>query len=113
MTQRFGSLLRQSVGRIRMYMDALLLTIGGILIPLGFYLKIEAPDWEPYGSVGILLGMAAWLGAYFFLKDKQHKEKLERQKEEVSRTAERKENTQLLMDIRGELRRMNQDERNN
>ncbi len=31
-------------------MDALFLTIGGIFIPLGFYLKIEQPQLDNWGD---------------------------------------------------------------
>ncbi len=81
-------------------MDAVFLTMGGILIPLGFYLKIEYPQADGYGTVSVLVGLGAWVLAYYFVKSKEKREKLERQEE-------RQENHKLLENIYQELRRFN------
>ena len=46
-----GRILPKIIGRMRQHMDAIFLTMGGILIPLGFYLKIEYPQADDAGRL--------------------------------------------------------------
>ena len=59
-------------------MDALFLTMGGILIPLGFYLKIEASISEPSPTIAVILGLISWLLAYWWVIRREKRDKLER-----------------------------------
>ena len=78
------------------------MTVGGIHIPLGFYLKIEQPQSEG-GTILVFIGLAAWLAAYWFVKRKQKREQLEKmeQKEKVKLY-------ELLANIHQELQKLNQ-----
>jgi L-lactate permease len=105
---KWYSLLRRLVERIRKHMDAVFLTMGGILIPLGFYLKIEQPQLDDIATTVVLLGLVTWVLAYWLVKRKEKRERLERVE---SREQERKERTEfcnLLIDIRQELKEFNQ-----
>jgi len=82
-------------------MDAVFLTMGGILIPLGFYLKIEHPQADNYGTVAVLVGLVMWVLAYYYVKRKEKREKIERQ-------GERQETQKLLSSIYHELKEFNQ-----
>jgi len=88
-------------------MDAFLLTIGGILIPVGFYLKIELPQTE-LGTVLVLVGLAAWLAAYYFVKDRMKKEQKERVEQRADLHKLFTDTHQLLSGIHQELQKLNQ-----
>jgi len=83
-------------------MDVVFLTMGGILIPLGFYLKIEYTQADDYGTAVVLVGLVLWVLAYYYVKRKEKREKIERQEE-------RQENHKLLNSIYQELKRLNRD----
>ena len=90
-------------------MDAVFLTMGGILVPLGFYLRVEQPNLEPYGSMAILFGLAVWIGAFFFTQAKDRKEARDKAKEEARRNAEHQQDVEIFSAILNELRRLNGD----
>jgi hypothetical protein len=83
------------------HMDAVFLTMGGILIPLGFYLKIEQPQLDDVGTASVITGLVVWLLAYYTVKRKEKRERIDRQ-------TERQEDKRLLSDILQELRKLNQ-----
>ena len=83
-------------------MDAFCLTVGGIFIPFGFYLKVEQPQLDDVGTALVFAGLAAWLAAYWFIKRKEKRE----QKERVEQRAEVRE---LLGNIHQELKKLNED----
>ncbi|MDP2856163.1 MAG: hypothetical protein Q8N90_03570 [bacterium] len=89
-------------------MDAVFLTMGGILIPFGFYLKIEQSQLDDVGTVAVIVGLVAWLLAYYTVRRREKKERLERQEELRSRREEAQVNTKLLENIYQELRKLNQ-----
>jgi len=82
-------------------MDALLMVMGGVLVPLGFYLLAEYPDMRDIATAATLVGLAAWLSAYCILRRSEKKEKAEKQRDRL-------EYTTLLTDIREELKRLNE-----
>ena len=59
-------------------MDAIFLTMGGILIPLGFYLKAEYPSLDDYATVAIILGLISWVMAYWLVRQTEKRERKER-----------------------------------
>ena len=93
---------------MKKHMDAVFLTMGGILIPLGFYLKIGYPQADDYGTVSVLGGLVAWLLAYWFVKSKEKRERLERMESKKQERKEREDISKLLLDIHQELRGLNQ-----
>ncbi len=96
------------VGIIRGHMDAVFLTMGGILIPFGFYLKIEQPQLDDVGTVAVIVGLVAWLMAYYTVRGKEKRERKARQDEVNVRREEAQVNTKLLESIYQELRKLNQ-----
>jgi len=96
-----GKIALRLFREIRIHMDAVFLTMGGILIPLGFYIKIEAPQFDSAGTASVITGLVVWLLAYYTVKRKEKREKKDRQ-------TERREDKQLLGDILKELRKLNQ-----
>ena len=94
--------------RLREHMDALFLTIGGILIPLGFYLKIEQSQLDGVGTAAVLAGLVAWLAAYYFVNDKRKKEQRERVEQRADLHKLFTDTHQLLSDIHQELKRLNE-----
>lgn len=62
--------LRRLIGEIKKYMDAVNLTIGGIFIPVGFYIMIEKPEWKIIGAAAVIIGILAWLLAYWIVRSK-------------------------------------------
>lgn len=96
------------IERIRKHVDSVFLTIGGILIPLGFYLKIELPQLDDVGTVAVIVGLVAWLLAYYTVKRREKKEQLAKQEEIKTRREEAQANTKLLENIYQELRKLNQ-----
>jgi hypothetical protein len=103
--------LRGVIGGIKEHMDAINLTIGGICVPLGFYLIVEKPELKAFAAVVIILGVAAWLVAYWAVRSKVKQERVERIKETVERRAEHLQLVELLTGILQEIRRANQDKR--
>ena len=94
--------LLKIVGRLKKRMDAVFLTMGGILISLGFYIKIEYTQADDYGTASVLVGLVMWVLAYFFVKKKEKRERIERQEE-------RQETHKLLNGIYQELLRLHRD----
>ena len=101
-----ANIAQQIVKRIRAHMDAIFLTMGGILIPLGFWLKVEQPQLDNLGTVSVLIGLVLWLLAYFTVKNKEKRERVEKQEE---RQKSFESLTGLLTDIRQELHELNQE----
>jgi len=93
-------IILNKLGRINKHMDAVFLTMGGILIPLGFYLKIEYPQADDYGTASVLVGLATWVLAYWFVKRKEKRERLERVESKEQERKERAEFSKILTDIR-------------
>ena len=58
-------------------MDTLLMTMGAILIPLDFYLLAEYPKLQNHATAIILLGLVAWLTAYYIVRRKEKRERVE------------------------------------
>lgn len=104
---KFRTILKWIVRRIKGHMDAVFLTMGGILIPLGFYLKIDYAQADNYGTVAVLLGLILWVLAYYMVKRKEGRERAEGRKRDLELEIERQEHTKLLVDIRDELRKLN------
>jgi len=50
-------------------MDAVFLTLGGILIPLGFLLKGQISD--TYAMTAVTLGLVCWILAYWLVRQKE------------------------------------------
>ena len=94
-----------------MYKDAVFLTMGGILIPLGFYIKIEHAQDDAWGTWAVIIGLACWLLAYFLVNRKEKKEKLEKieakKQEQIERQKETDKISELLVGIRDELKELN------
>lgn len=98
---RVRDFLKRLTGRLKKHMDAVFLTMGGILIPLGFYLKVEHPQSGEAGTACVIAGLIVWLLAYWFVKRKEKREQEER-------TEQRTEFRELFTDIRGELKKLNE-----
>jgi len=79
--------------------DVLLMTMGGVLIPLGFYILAEYPGLQNHATVAIFVGLAAWLGAYYIVRKKEKREKIERQED-------RDDFIELLSEIRNESKEL-------
>jgi len=88
-------------------MDAVFLTMGGILIPLGFYLKIEHSQDDLWGTACVIFGLLTWLMAYLFVKHRGIKEQKEKIEATDRENQERTRNGELLSDILRELKRFN------
>ena len=89
---KWYSLQNKIVWWLKIYMDKLLVIMGGILITLGFYLLAEYPDIENYATLAIFVGLAAWLCAYYLVRRKEKRERTEREKE-------RQQYTDILFNI--------------
>lgn len=98
-----GRILLSKLGGMKKHMDTVFLTMGGILIPLGFYLKLEYPQSDSYylATTCVIVGAISWLLAYFFVKRKEKREAQERQES-------RREFSRLLTGIHQELKGLNQ-----
>ncbi len=96
-----GRILLNNLGRIKKHMDAVFLTMGGILIPLGFYIKIEYTQADDYGTVAVLVGLVCWLLAYWCVRRKEKRERIEK-------LEERQEYRNLLTEIHQELKELKQ-----
>ncbi len=109
---KFKTLLLVIVGRLKMYLDALFITIGGILVPLGFYIVVESPSDNSYGTFLVFVGLVLWLLAYWMVRRKENREKIGRIESEIRENKRREEEQKerkalydLLIDMREELRR--------
>lgn len=89
------------VGRVGRHMDAVFLTMGGILIPVGFYLKVEYTQDEVSGTVCVLVGLLCWILAYYFVKARERRQAREHNEE-------RQKLFKLLTSIEQELSEFNQ-----
>ncbi len=69
------------VGRTKKHMDTLLMTMGGVLIPLDFYLLAEYPELQNHATTVVFVGLAAWLSAYYIVRKKEKRKKTERQED--------------------------------
>lgn len=105
---RGTSILLWTTRRIKEHMDAVFLTVGGILIPFGFYLKIEQPQLDDVGTATVIVGLVAWLLAYYKVKSREKREKIERQTEAKLRQEEIQDNHKVLVNIYQELVKLNQ-----
>lgn len=76
------------------------LTMGGILIPFGFYLKVEQPQLDDVGTIAVIAGLVTWLMAYYTVRCREKKERQEKLEERLEYRA-------LLNDIRQELKKLN------
>jgi len=56
----FILLLKRLVGGVKNNMSALMMTVGGLLIPLGFYFIVEYEPLLWYGRIAIVLGIICW-----------------------------------------------------
>jgi hypothetical protein len=70
--------LKKLIGRIKEYMDAVFMTIGGVLVPLGFTLLFYSiqsgkSDLESYGLISALLGLLCWILSFWFAREKDRK----------------------------------------
>ena len=80
-TNKWHSLLNKIVWGLKIYIDTLLVTMGGVRKPLGFDLLAEYPDIKNYATVAILIGLVALLRAYYLVRRKEKRERTEREKE--------------------------------
>jgi len=112
---KITTFLKGLIRRLKEHMDAVNLTIGGIFIPLGFYVMVEKPEWKIIGAVAVIVGILAWLLAYWLVRTREKKERLEkiaeRVQEQTQRQIERKELNGLLTNILQELHKLNQNQK--
>ena len=109
MSSKILVIARKLIRGTRSHMEQILLTAGGVLMPLGFYLTIERPQVGILGVVFVLLGVGFWLCSYWFARFKRQEEKQERTEREIWLHRELQELHQLLANIDKELQRLNKD----
>ena len=64
-------------------MDVFFVTLGGIFVPLGFFLHIEFPQDKWVATAIIVWGLLCWLLGYWFVKkDRLRQEKWEQEREQ-------------------------------
>lgn len=93
---------------LKRYMDAVFLAAGTILVPLGFYLRVEQQALNGLGTGAVLLGLVCWVLAYYVVKGKEKREHLERVKEQKRQNDALQGQHEVLVSILKELEKLNQ-----
>ena len=78
----------------------ILFALGGVCLPLGLYWEVEYPEAPALWLTFAILGIIFWVGALLFANEREKEERLERGKLR-----------KLLVDIRKELRKSNQNKK--
>lgn len=109
MSKKLTHLLGKIVGRIGKYMDAVFMTMGGILVPLGFFLLVARPDIESYGILAVIFGLACWVFAFLLVRQSERLKELQRQADrEVTNNLVKRADT-LAITLINEIKGLRQD----
>jgi hypothetical protein len=82
-----------------MHKLGLLITAGAVLIPLGFFIIVQFPEYKGLCTASVLVGSAAWLVAYIIADRRDRDERRQRNQLDVQGD----KIVELLQDINDKL----------
>jgi hypothetical protein len=94
---KIATFVKGLIRRARKMGQQIFFALGGVCLPLGLYWEVEYPETPALWLTFAILGIMFWIGALLFANKKEKEEHLERQKLR-----------KLLVDIRRELQKSNQ-----
>ena len=78
MRNKCYSLIKKIWSLVKVHKLGLLVTVGAVLVPLGFVIIIAFPEYKNLCTVLVLLGLAAWLVAYIIADSRDKNERKQR-----------------------------------